>query len=462
VETNLTRQAVAKSYWDLVQEELAEFQARYEEAQKIDPTTDAGQKLLGQFAFRHNGTVPTSPGNVFPNWLKAAFLFPRAKGLDEMRPDGRLCMEVAEGTKPLSEFLQALETYAEAINEPLSQIAPARLTYHGFTCTNEDRLSDGVVRAMLDGVDYVASLFKKRGMEKLLHQGLKQIILVIWDQVKHDKAVAHYRPKEQVILLTTRILDNQEGLLTWAHDVFLHEFGHHVHLNYMDARAKEVWANGWLDIKSMKSAFDSISRAERDIYFEALKATKFEPSKAVKKLSPKDKVKFGVWLRGSDNGPLVTPKSFKVTEQGKQTFDFFRDEAAYLAENYEWMDKDERAVQAERSRKQMNSRLGLNNSSNLPVPMKIVEDLAKNNPEYKKALKDAFEKLDIVSDYGKTNEMEDFAETFVAFVADTARLTQTAKDRMQQALWLSSFYGKPVIRLARTAILRVAARYEAD
>jgi hypothetical protein len=65
--------------------------------------------------------------------------------------------------------------------------------------------------------------------------------------------------------------------------------------------------------------------------------------------------------------------------------------------------------------------------------------------------------LEIVTEYGKVDKYEDFAETFVVFMAAPEKLTPTAKFRMQRALSLSGLYGKPVLRLS-TSILRVASR----
>lgn len=62
--------------------------------------------------------------------------------------------------------------------------------------------------------------------------------------------------------------------------------------------------------------------------------------------------------------------------------------------------------------------------------------------------KEQIDPLEVVTDYGKTDAFEDFAETFVAFMAAPERLTPTAKFRMERALSLSGLYGKPVTRLA--------------
>lgn len=67
--------------------------------------------------------------------------------------------------------------------------------------------------------------------------------------------------------------------------------------------------------------------------------------------------------------------------------------------------------------------------------------------------------LDIVTEYGKTDKYEDFAETFMIFMSAPEKLTPASKFRMQQALSLSGLYGKPVLRLS-SLVLRVVARWQ--
>jgi hypothetical protein len=45
--------------------------------------------------------------------------------------------------------------------------------------------------------------------------------------------------------------------------------------------------------------------------------------------------------------------------------------------------------------------------------------------------------LEIVTDYGKQDKFEDFAETFMLFMVAPEKLTPTTKFRMQRALSLS-------------------------
>lgn len=67
--------------------------------------------------------------------------------------------------------------------------------------------------------------------------------------------------------------------------------------------------------------------------------------------------------------------------------------------------------------------------------------------------------LEIVTDYGKTDKYEDFAETFVAFMIAPQSLTPTAKYRMQRALSLSGLYGRAVVKLARIVSRFLTPKY---
>lgn len=60
---------------------------------------------------------------------------------------------------------------------------------------------------------------------------------------------------------------------------------------------------------------------------------------------------------------------------------------------------------------------------------------------------DAGNKQPSVSVYGGKDKFEDFAETFVAFMASPEHLTPEADMRMRRALSLSGLYGRPVVRL---------------
>jgi hypothetical protein len=100
----------------------------------------------------------------------------------------------------------------------------------------------------------------------------------------------------------------------------------------------------------------------------------------------------------------------------------------------------------------MKDKLGLLYDGNYPVPSETVTELMKSDPAMQKTVDEALAKLQIVSDYGKTNHDEDFAESFVAFVGAPEKLTPTAKFRMQRTLSLAGLYGKHIMRLAQKGL----------
>ncbi len=55
--------------------------------------------------------------------------------------------------------------------------------------------------------------------------------------------------------------------------------------------------------------------------------------------------------------------------------------------------------------------------------------------------------------YGKKNELEDFAESFVAYMVNPGALSQNAKFRMQRALSLSGLHGKRIMSKRKKADL---------
>lgn len=92
------------------------------------------------------------------------------------------------------------------------------------------------------------------------------------------------------------------------------------------------------------------------------------------------------------------------------------------------------------------------------VPWKGIPTLAdpqnqhlRNDPGRAKKL----DLLEIPTDYGKVDQYEDFAETFLVFMVAPDRLSPTAKFRMQRALSLSGLYGKAVMRVGHVQVERI-------
>lgn len=444
--------AATADLWSKAQEDLRTFNERYKEAQRLrEPLDESGTKLLNDFAFRKNGTAPSFIGTDFQVWMSKSFRMD-IDDPEAARPNGSMILEVADGKKPLRVFLSALDTYRDALQAVVAATAPTSFTYQGFQVENPQHLGDELARHILEGVDYLVALFKKRGLEKLLKNEIRRIEIV---PEFEGIALGYYYTPAKTIALSAKLVGLGTGrFMKWVNEAFLHEFGHHIHLNYLAPEAKAEWDSGWSEVKEKKEvielAFSKITREERVTFYNLLKTTDWDTSRAAKKLDAVQRVKFGVWLRSPmTGGPLITDKQFRLTKDGQYIAFYMNDPGGFMKKNYD-MTPDEPTFRdkSKAVARRIADKLGLLYGGNYGIPSSVVEELSKADPSMQKSVEEALEKLQIVSPYGKTNEMEDFAESFVAFVGAPEKLTPTAKFRMQRALSLSGLYGKPVMRLA--------------
>lgn len=448
------------SLWEGAVAALQTFNQRYDEVQRLrEPLDERGKELLYAFAFRKNGTAP-SFDSPFKTWMSKCVLTMNLDDPDAFRVNGAFILEVHDGKKPLSEFLSRLEVYKDALQAIVNASTPEKFNYQGFGVSNYEHIDEDSAMKALEGVDYLVALFKTKGMEHLLKKGVQGIQLV----PDAEDWAGLYMRSNQIISLNVRAIINKGAgrFIKWVNEVFLHEFGHYIHLNYISGEAKEVWDSGWTEVSEKKELL-KVSKSDRLKMFEVLARADFDPSKASKKLPPAMKIKFGVWLRTPMTGdPLITDKQFRLTKAGQRVFSFFANPTKFLKDQYDTDPEDESyAEQMRRSEKQMRDKLGLLTDLSFSISQETLDEMVKADPAMKKDIDLAMEKLEIVSDYGQTNEREDFAETFVAFLAAPEKLTPTAKFRMQQALSLSGLYGKPVVRLAQEAAIieAVVRRY---
>jgi hypothetical protein len=461
--------AMDESLWDGAVAALQDFQVEAEKLRDFDITTQEGMETLRQARFS-NKSVNKLVGGLgkdqgFVEWMKVAL--PNHKDWERslygyMRAvaEGANKLFEAEGLGDRSTVLRPLETYEKVVSDLVSKVAPARLTYDGFAVDNPDRLLEPTVRALLGGVDYVLALFKKRGLEEMLRDGLRGGIGLYGRPPEGSDAAGHYfSTKGRIQLYAVHMIGASGGKLMqdWIAEVFLHEFGHHVHLSVMPKDAMEAWNGTWDEVKSEKKKLEetlqSITGPERMRYWNLLEAAGYQPNKAAAKMKPIDKLKFGVWLRNPRiNGPLITPAQFRLSKEGQEYFSFFLDPEKYLREErFTTKEQDgEKAYEDlfNRVQRQRYSRLGLLDAGNDPLPIAMAEELMKADPSLQKAVDAALDKLQPVTEYAKTNEKEDFAEAFVAFVAAPEKLTPSAKFRMQRALSLAGLYGKSLGRVS--------------
>lgn len=457
------------SSFDAAMEVLKDFDARYKRLQQLrrstansDTEIEEFDRLLQEFALVNPsrwGAAPTFDG-PFLAWCSECFELAEIGHVDEARqPAARLAMAVVNGEAEAEEFFVAFEAYKERIQRVLDACAPVKFRYQGFEIYNPEHMGELRCRHLLEGIDYVVALFKRRGVTSILRDTVSRVTLApklsgAGEGTAHGLYSAHNR---EISLSAAAIGSGSTKFLKhWVNEVFLHEVGHHVHMAYLSPGARQQWDSGWIDINRSKQLFRAISHPERVKFFELLTKGAWDVPGVARKLKGIQKIKFGAWLRSPMVGePLITPKQFKLTKHGQEVFGFLRNPAAYMKDVYDVTAGDaDFSVKLERKAKQTASKLGLAYAGDFSIPSAVIDEMVAADPAIAKAVDDAVAKLEIVSDYGKTNEKEDFAETFVAFMDAPEKLTPTAKFRMQRALSLSGLYGKQVMRLARRVLVR--------
>lgn len=451
--------------WAAAIRDLRVFHERAAEVRRVDLKSPRGQELLHAFAFRKEGTVPTTPDEAFAKWAAASFLQMEVDDPDGIRPEGSLCLMVADGKRAPEVFYALLDAYEEEIQRVLDATAPVRFSYSGFQVDNPEHMGDKLCRALLEGVDFLHGLFKQRGVEKILSKAVSSVVLRP-RYASDGNAAAYYNShNRQIILTTASVSGNGRFDLKWINEVFLHEFGHYVHLTYMSPDAREAWNAEWQDVEQAEKAKEeaedaltTITGPARHRFFQHLQQADFNPTVAAKKLKGTEKVQFGEWLRGPMTGDaLITPRQFRPTPDGERVFLFFRNPQGFFLKYY-GEERDEEDVK--RMTGVMHKKLGLDRDDKHYISKDVFKEIL-SDPSMRKDIEEAIAKIQTVSDYGKTNAKEDFAETFVAFVANPAKLNPKAKFRMQRALSLSGLYGKPVMQLAKQTMDKLAERVAA-
>lgn len=425
------------SLWDAAIKEVGAFSKRYLSAKKLkEPLDSNGLKVLAGFAM--------SKKKPFVNWVKVCCPESLDKLADFYITD-YMVDEVVSRKTTLEAFMQDLDKYRACIQDILNDVAPVAFNYGGFPIVNEHRMSDHFCRKVLEGVDYITALFKKHGCERLLNEGVNSIRVVPTsaDLNSSPTASGTYNSASRQISLVGSIGKGQGGrFIAWVNEVFLHEFGHYVHLTYLAPEAREEWDNGWLG-QAEGGGVLTVTQADRHRLFEILKSNSFNPQAAYGDLEPDDKARYLTWLGQCSLGAAViepSGKSVKPTRLGKEVLFMVKHPDRFPDYGPAGMKPSDVEFEQKKIDASMR-RMGLDN----PVVLKVPKDKAE------------IQNLEIVSDYGKTDAKEDFAETFVAFMGAPEKLTSTAKFRMQRALSLSGLYGKPVMKLADDPSVGVVA-----
>jgi len=348
--------------------------------------------------------------------------------------------------------------YVTALNDLLKQAGPAKFTYQGFLILNPLRLPDSVLGKVLDAVAYMVSLFKGRGVEPLLHEGLNAI-QIGW----LIGAAGYYHAQDKTIAFDASTSASGSTMLkNFVHEVLVHEFGHYVHMTYLSPAGKESWESGWEYVDQARSAVEErvfVTSQDRHRFFGMIERSGWSPARAGKGLKGLDRLKYLMWLYKTQGNPVTsTPQQVRLTDYGRDVFSFFANPDRYRSEFAEANGPEKAERMMERRERTYKGNLGLTSyydGKNYPL---LDEDTVGEIRSSDSTVDDALDALGIPTTYGRTNVKEDFAETFVLFMVNPSALSEQARLRMGRALWLSGFTGKPVMRLSA---LRVASRWAA-
>ena len=334
----------------------------------------------------------------------------------------------------------------QKLNGVLRTAAGERFQYAGISVQNPFRFTDSIVKELLSGIDFVKAIFRKRGVPKLLHTGIKEVILAKMGERSHTHGL-YQKETQTVYLMWDMIGHKARSLKNWINEVFLHEFGHYIHLNFLPTPAKQEWDSGWAEVDEARDYIDHLTGKERKKFFSLIQKNHWNPQRAGRKLKGIQRIKFLFWLHEAQIPLISSPNQVRLTPYGVTVFQFFQDPEAFISEEYGELPAERFGRVLNRRRKAYlnNLYLGSYGERDLPIYESTVQKILKKDPLLDKAL----DKLEIPTQYGRSNVKEDFAETFVRFMTQPESLSDLALHRMKRTLWMSGFYGKSVLRLGK-------------
>jgi hypothetical protein len=359
-------------------------------------------------------------------------------------------------------FIKELRAYTQSL--PRTQDLPLPLeesfTWKGLRIEVHN-VSEKIVHSVLDTFSWVLALFKRRGLEEALLRELNTIVIggdgyqFKNERTKQDqKAHGNYSPDTKTVRIFSPALNpdaTARFLKNWVAEVFLHEFGHHIHLSVIPREAKAFWDSGWEFVEHAEraqKAVGQITHKEREAFFILLQKQQFDFQAAGRKLKPLARLKYLLWLYSRKL--TTTPAQVRLSPKGKKLQKRMQDPREFLLEGGGMSVFTEREIdemmpeEIKRNIEYARRRLYLNSTANLDIS----EDMLDYVRDAQKDIDRALDALGIPSTYGKTNLREDFAETFVLFIVSPDRLSETARWRMGRTLGMSASLGTPVVRVS--------------
>jgi hypothetical protein len=108
----------------------------------------------------------------------------------------------------IKEVVDSVTVYVASLRDIIRQAGDTHFTYAGFKIENPERLPDLTVKRLLDGIDFVVSIFNKRGVKALLHLGVSKFVLL--PTVRWGHAAGMYHPSSRSVeVAASDLLDDR-------------------------------------------------------------------------------------------------------------------------------------------------------------------------------------------------------------------------------------------------------------
>lgn len=394
--------------------------------------------------------------------------------------EDRLTKDLRKAKDSLRDYVTFLGDLVEDMKELYTQVAPKQFQFKGFRVFNPDGLPEDTAFALLDGVSYALALFKKRGLEDLIEEGIDSIVLGL----DRPGLFGLYNGQTRELSLFVEALrgkgPSNQMMKNFVHEVFLHEFGHYIDLNYLTQEANAFWNGTWAPVQDAQQAVLEefiVSQRDREQFVALLKRDSI--GKTWKKLQGADRLRFVSWL--DESGAIERTYPIVETEFGSQAAAFLQ-HPTFVAENLllrtgqvtrgeltggrahalientverlqETFDEGMGVGAYARGTQKINPELTQFLMQNDADIRQTLLEVFSASGEIREAWKDVTQEWGSPTEYAKTSPQEDFAESFVLFMISPQRMTENNRFRMKRTLWLSGFGGKPVMRLAKDNLL---------
>jgi hypothetical protein len=328
----------------------------------------------------------------------------------------------ADAEKALREFRKDLKEFNTNLNKVLAYTTPAprKFTWRNLTFLNEDTWLDRDVKILLDELEWLFDIFKRRGVTDLLQKNLGRVVLT---REEGKFVVGTYFIASREIEIRHKALRAGGGrqLNKWLAEVFLHELGHHLHLNVLPTEARKFWDSGWDYVNREIDKATVIRPSDAAKIYEDLNEFNFDVSRLNKRYKGIEKLKLLGLLRHLG---FVSGTTLRMDRDAKHFFDKADSDSATRAALH---------------------RSFRGTGKDIRMDPDLMEKARKANPDIDKALNS----LGIPTEYGKTLVDEDFAETFVLWMVSPEKLSKVARWRMGRTLGIAGASGANIMKLTR-------------